>query len=374
MDTLPMEDLMITGFLIKFERLINVANIDDLTGPDVSARCPRIPDRQIIRFCERAQAIFAEEQTLMHVTSPIMVVGDIHGHVGDLFRILKDWPIPKERYIFLGDYIDRGNFSLEVATLLVLLKIKFPENVIMIRGNHEFDCVARTAGFYSEVITFYRNEDVYNAFMTMFSYLPLAAVIDEKVLCVHGGLGPTELPLAHLAHIQRPIIEYDDESVASLLWSDPRNDVDTFRTSQRGIGYFYGRDAVLRYLVENRLAMLVRAHEYVTEGVRKWFDGRVVTVFSASNYCGRSNNKSGVLRIDGNNVTEKTYSPLKFLKKSARSYQGSGSQMNISVKLGEVRTPHHKPVIPRGQNRPGTGEVCPISPAFLQAMHVTPTQ
>ena len=95
MDTLPMEDLMITGFLSKFDRLINVSNIDDLTGPDVSARCPRIPDRQIIRFCERAQAIFAEEQTLMHVTSPVMIVGDIHGHVGDLFRILKDWPIPK---------------------------------------------------------------------------------------------------------------------------------------------------------------------------------------------------------------------------------------------------------------------------------------
>lgn len=379
MSSSVMEDLMITGCLSKFARIFDLKKSESLSGAEILQRCPRIPDRNMIRFCERARSIFASEPSLLSLKSPLVIVGDLHGHFGDLIRILKTDRIPDNRYLFLGDYVDRGNFSLELVILLVLLKIKFPGNLFLIRGNHEFDCLARTGGFYSEVMRAYRSEAVYNSFMDMFSYLPLAALVDDRILCVHGGLGPVDLSLSKLANLQRPITEFDDEAIAALLWSDPRNDVDTYRKSQRGIGYFYGEQATTKYLEENRLDLLVRAHEYVTDGVRWWFDKRVVTVFSASNYCGRSNNRAGILKIDPTGITEKTYLPLEFLRKNVRSYQGLGSHTNLSVQifnLSRFENPGvtEKPVTPRPHKHTEhrgaqVGEPCPISPAFLQAMH-----
>ena len=378
-----MEEKILSESFARYQKLYTSLDLETLTGSEVTAGCPQIPARSVIRLCMRIQRILASESTLVQIDSPVSIVGDLHGHIGDLFRILKSGAHEKERYVFLGDYVDRGNFSVELILLLLLLKSRHPRYIILLRGNHEFDAVARTSGFYNEVMRAYGDHHVYDAFVAMFSYLPLAALIDNKILCVHGGIGPHDMSLQRIADIERPVVDFaDDPVIASLVWSDPRSDVSMYGVSPRGTGFCYGDEAVKKYLAENGLTAIVRAHECVMEGVKSWFDGRVVTVFSASNYCGQANNLAGVLRVEDGVILRKTHPPLPFLKKSVSSYASASaeSQMILLPLEGfsrpggnDSKKPATGDVRPReARKRPEPRELCPISPLFLQAMRVTP--
>lgn len=150
------------------------------------------PDpRNIERICQESVEIFKSQGTVIKLTGAFTIIGDIHGNLQDLLNIFSIFGLPpKTKYMFLGDYVDRGQYSVEVISLLLSLVCKYPHHVYLIRGNHEFQHINKVYGFYDEIMAKYNNGEIWKTFNTVFSYLPLASTINEQIFCVHGGLSP----------------------------------------------------------------------------------------------------------------------------------------------------------------------------------------
>jgi protein phosphatase len=263
---------------------------------------------------------------MIELISPCIIVGDIHGQILDLFRILNTFGTPgRIAYLFLGDIVDRGEFSIECLVTVLLLKALHPDSVFVIRGNHEFSSLCSQCGFMSQMMEFFQDSNLYHEAVQVFPYIPLAARIDDSILCVHGGIGPSITSLTSISWLQRPIEEFGDDIVDALVWSDPDPSVDRFETSTvRGAGYLFGEAAVTAFLDEAKLTMLVRAHQCIPEGAKELFGGRVMTVFSASNYCGLVGNQAAVLQITAPGVHEiRRFSPLPWLVRDAAHFTGT---------------------------------------------------
>jgi len=157
----------------------------------------------IIALADECQKVLEEQPMVLRVDAPVKVFGDIHGQYQDLMRFFDLWGIPSEHgdiecydYVFLGDYVDRGNHSLETICLLMALKVKFPEKIHMLRGNHEDKWINNAFGF-AEECSQRLGEDpsepdsVFNKINELFDWLPLSAVIEDKIICLHGGIGST---------------------------------------------------------------------------------------------------------------------------------------------------------------------------------------
>lgn len=198
--------------------------------------------------------------------------------------------------------MDRGAHSLETMCLLLALKIDHPENVHLIRGNHEASDINALFGFRLECVERLGEPEglrAWNRFNQLFNWLPLAAVIEDKVLCMHGGIGRSIHSMEQIAELARPLTMEDGGVVLmDLLWSDPTtNDaVEGVQPSPRGPGLVtFGPDRVLEFCQANELQMIVRAHECVMDGFERFAHGRLITLFSATNYCGTANNAGAVL-------------------------------------------------------------------------------
>lgn len=171
----------------------------------------------IIALTEECQRILEEQPMVLRVDAPIKVFGDIHGQYQDLMRFFDLWGIPNDNgdiesydYLFLGDFVDRGNHSLETICLLMALKVKFPDKIHLLRGNHEDKWINNAFGFAEECGNRLGEEpsepdSVFNKINELFEWLPLAAVIDDKIVCLHGGIGSTLLSLEQIEAIQRPL-------------------------------------------------------------------------------------------------------------------------------------------------------------------------
>ena len=281
-----------------YMRICNLPVLSFFLNPD-TILFPSITENSLSFLLTDALEIFKQEEVLLKIEAPIFVVGDLHGHLIDLFRIFTLHGKPdKQKYLFLGDIVDRGEFSMETIIFVLLAKILYPQNVFIIRGNHEFDQMGEQFGFMNEILERYRNMASYNLFNRVFSYIPMAAVINKKYLCLHGGIGPTMFSMNQIESIQRPIVNFDSQLEASILWSDPSLAIRTFKQSSRGIGYLYGEDSTESFLKETGMEAIIRGHECVMGGIQYLFNKKVVTVFSASDYCGITGNSSGVLEID----------------------------------------------------------------------------
>jgi protein phosphatase len=307
----------------SFEAFQAVLSLDPVLAASGEAHLslPRFPSRIVKRICTDATSLFASEPILLRISSPLVVVGDIHGHLLDLVRIFQHCGLPPAtRYLFLGDMIDRGGFSLETILLLYLLKLRFPRDFYLIRGNHEF--LASTGGHEFERELKYLEDEsaVYSAFLGSFEQIPLAAIVDGQTICVHGGIGPTLVSPGQVAAIQRPIDDFSSELIKGLLWSDPSESIQEFAESPRGVGSQFGQGALFRFLRASGLLKLVRGHECISEGIRSVFDGRLTTVFSASNYCGVSRNKGAVLWIRGVEFEALVFPPLNFLPRAQATF------------------------------------------------------
>ena len=280
---------------------------------------PQFSEEDLIKLFRAAQDIFKIEPLCLDLTGPIHVVGDLHGHILDLFRVLKTYGLPKyHKMLFLGDIVDRGEFSTETITLVLALKVAFPDNVHIIRGNHEFSELNETCGFIEELRKIYNMKayDIYEKLLSVFKYLPVLAIINKKILCVHGGLGPHWFSLNQVRKIKKPIESFEKEILDGIFWSDPNDAIDFYAPSSRGTGYFFGKSAVEDFLDSNSLDLIVRAHECTLTGINFMFNERLVTVFGASNYCGMVNNYAGVLTIDKNGgISSKTFPPLYYLRR-----------------------------------------------------------
>lgn len=298
---------------------------------------PVMETEVLMALFERVQQLFKDEPTLLDVRSPCIVVGDIHGQILDLYRILHFFGMPITRkYVFLGDLVDRGEFSIETLILVYLLKALWPDNVFVIRGNHEFQdlCSQGEGNFLNQVINFFEDYSIYQAAAKTFEYMPLATRIDKVMLCVHGGIGPSLRDLNSIRLIHRPVDSFGSDDLDSLVWSDPSDKLDMFQDSDRGTGYYFGAKACETFLKASGLTMIIRGHECVEEGCESHFDNKLITVFSASNYCGVVNNKAAVLEVQ-NATTYKvrTFPPLPWLLRGQVSFKGGKARADPLASL-----------------------------------------
>ena len=195
---------------------------------------PAFPADILISLLGETEKVLCSQGTLLEITGNCIVVGDIHGNIIDLGRILRFCQAnPYNRVLFLGDYVDRGEFSLEVVVLLFSLVCMYPDQYYMIRGNHEFPNVNNTYGFRDQIISSFKSESIWCAFNKVFEWLPLGCVINGHYLCVHGGLSPTFKKLSQLKEFERPIEKFDQSFIHGVLWADPTNQVTDYLESQR---------------------------------------------------------------------------------------------------------------------------------------------
>ncbi|OHT14535.1 Serine/threonine-protein phosphatase PP1-2 [Tritrichomonas foetus] len=270
---------------------------------------------KIISVCMSALSIFKKEPNILTINSPLIVVGDIHGQFIDLIRIIKENGLPNNRkYVFLGDLVDRGEFSLDVVLFILSLKTLFPSNVFLLRGNHEFHSTCGSAGFLKEIKASGYSETVYSAFLSVFVYLPLCAVVDNTYFLTHAGIGPDLSHIEQIQNLARPIYTFGDPIIDALLWSDPNAQLNLFQESTRGTGFMFGKTAIENFLSRNKFKMLIRGHESISQGYEYQFGKLCLTIFSASNYCGQLENDGAILLINSRDSTEiKVYPPLPFL-------------------------------------------------------------
>jgi serine/threonine-protein phosphatase PPG1 len=201
-------------------------------------------------------------------------------------------------YLFLGDYVDRGANSVETITYLILLKLKYPQRIVLLRGNHETRSITQVYGFFSECQRKFGNPAVWQYFTDVFDFLPLSAVINERLFCVHGGLSPSITNINDIRGLNRTQEIPHEGGFTDLMWSDPDESQPGFSVSSRGAGFMFGKDIVNKFLHSNDIQHIIRAHQLCNEGYQVLFDDRFSTVWSAPNYCYRFGNMASVLMVD----------------------------------------------------------------------------
>jgi serine/threonine-protein phosphatase 5 len=244
--------------------------------------------------------------SLVEVTIPkdgeITIVGDLHGQFYDLLNIfhINGFPSEKNPYIFNGDYVDRGVFSLECIILLLAFKLLYKNSIFINRGNHESKKLNKIYGFEKEIKDKCGTKyDIYSCFCEFFNCLPLGHILNKKVLIVHGGIFSKDgVKISDLKKINRFKDIPESGPMCEILWNDPCKEKGII-PSKRGIGICFGPDISKKFLEENSLDLLIRSHEVKMEGYEIEPDVNVITIFSAPNYCDQMGNKGAIIRMKG---------------------------------------------------------------------------
>lgn len=282
---------------VNFEVDVIIDKLLEVRGSKPGKRV-NLSEGEIRGLCNKAREIFISQPILLELEAPIKVCGDIHGQYYDLLRLFEYGGFPPEaNYLFLGDYVDRGRQSLETICLLLAYKIKYPENFFLLRGNHECSTINRIYGFYEECKRRY-SVKLWRIFTDCFNCLPVAAVIDEKILCMHGGLSPDLTSVDIIHKIYRPMEVPDSGLLCDLLWSDPDKNAGSWQENERGVSYVYGPEIVTAFLKKNDMDLVCRAHQVVEDGYEFFAKRQLVTVFSAPNYCGEFDNSGAMMSVD----------------------------------------------------------------------------
>ncbi|XP_043924969.1 serine/threonine-protein phosphatase 5-like [Protopterus annectens] len=237
-------------------------------------------------------------ETTLQDTQKFTICGDIHGQFYDLLNIFDLNGLPSETnpYLFNGDFVDRGSFSVEVILTLFGYKILYPDHFHLLRGNHETDNMNQMYGFEGEVKAKYSSQ-MFELFSEVFQWLPLAQCINGKVLVMHGGLFSEDgITLDDIKKIDRNRQPPDSGPMCDLLWSDPQ--IQNGRSvSKRGVSCQFGPDVTNKFLEQNSLKYIIRSHEVKPDGYEVAHDGKCITVFSAPNYCDQMGNKGAYIRL-----------------------------------------------------------------------------
>merc|ERR1711916_328222 len=240
------------------------------------------------KLCQIVKEQLLEESNVQPVHAPVTVCGDIHGQLFDLIKLFETGgELPSTSYIFMGDYVDRGHYSLETLSLLLAYKARYPDKITQVYG------------FYDEGVSKDGSANAWRYCAEVFDYLTLAAVIDGSVFCVHGGLSPDIRTLDQVRTIHRMQEVPHEGAFCDLLWSDPET-IATWAISPRGAGWLFGSQVVSEFNRVNGLSLIARAHQLVQEGYRYMFDEQLTTVWSAPNYCYRCGNVASVMSLDDN--------------------------------------------------------------------------
>ncbi|KAL9130960.1 MAG: hypothetical protein Q9217_001006 [Psora testacea] len=293
-------------------------------------------EAEIRHLCQKAREIFISQPILLELEAPIKICGDIHGQYYDLLRLFEYGGFPPEaNYLFLGDYVDRGKQSLETICLLLAYKIKYPENFFILRGNHECASINRIYGFYDECKRRY-NIKLWKTFTDCFNCLPIAAIIDEKIFTMHGGLSPDLNSMEQIRRVMRPTDIPDCGLLCDLLWSDPDKDITGWSENDRGVSFTFGPDVVSRFLQKHDMDLICRAHQVVEDGYEFFSKRQLVTLFSAPNYCGEFDNAGAMMSVD-----ESLLCSFQILKPAEKKQKTMGRLMDdVGCVTGSVVTVH----------------------------------
>jgi serine/threonine-protein phosphatase PP1 catalytic subunit len=271
--------------------------INDPPGTEVS-----LPEDVITKVVRAARDIFLLQPMLLEIHAPVNICGDTHGQYSDLLKLFEVGGFPPDsNYLFLGDYVDRAKQSIEVITLVLCYKIKFPESFFLLRGNHECASLNRIYGFYDECKRRY-SVKLWRVFADAFNCMPVAAVVEDKILCMHGGLSPDLDHLSQIFDIPRPTDVPDEGLLCDLLWSDPDSSVMGWGYNARGVSYTFGHDVIADFLGRHNLDLICRAHQVVEDGYEFQADRQLVTIFSAPNYCGEFDNAGAIMIVNSDLV------------------------------------------------------------------------
>ncbi|CAL1533615.1 unnamed protein product, partial [Lymnaea stagnalis] len=277
----------------------------------------------IAALLDAVKPILLGQPMLLELEAPVTICGDIHGQYYDLLHLFDIGGHPPEtNYLFLGDYVDRGRNSIEVMCLLFAYKVKYELNFFLLRGNHEAKAVNQFYGFLAECKRRY-NIALFKKFNEVFNCLPLAAVVDDKIFCCHGGLSPDLKTLSQIRRITRPTDIPDEGLIADLVWADPHPDPNAkgwHFNDMRCASYMFGTDIVEEFLKTNDLQLICRAHDVKQEGYEFFGKRQLVTVFSAPDY-GSQNNCGAIMTVSVDlECSFKILKPVS--KKSKYRYEG----------------------------------------------------
>lgn len=268
-------------------------------------------------ICHSLIKVLQGSDNVLYLDAPITVCGDIHGQLLDLFQLfdkgpekdnfviykegddgkIEEIPNPNCRYLFMGDYVDRGYCSLETFAYLALLKIKYPDNIFLLRGNHESRQINQVYGLFNDCLQLYGHAGIWFLLNDVFDLLPIAAVVDGRIFCVHGGLTPKFNSIDKIQTINRKK-EIEDGPIADLTWSDPDN-VQNFVPNRRGNGFIFGTQQTKAFCEFNKIDFVARSHQLANDGFQWFHDNKLVIVWSAPNYMYKSGNKASIMIVPG---------------------------------------------------------------------------
>lgn len=285
-------------------------------GGKISKEC-------LLEIMRRVRPVLSAEPNLLRIEGKVVIVGDIHGQFYDLVAMLRKLntrSAGKQKILFLGDYVDRGNYGPEVAAYLFSLKLKHPNDIFLLRGNHESRDMTEAFNFREQVLMLY-DEDVYEEYMDTFDNLPISGVVNGRYLAMHGGISHRLTSLDAINKVERRMEPPDDTLLADLLWADPAKGRSAFSMNyedngERGISVYFGKAPLKTLLQKERLKAVVRAHQQKQTGYKfHTWDGPnefppCITVFSAPNYCA-SDNDAAVMISDGDKVDVRTFTERK---------------------------------------------------------------
>lgn len=274
-----------------------------------------------------AREIIAKDSILLKLNAPLKICGDIHGQFLDLLRLfdLCGYP-PKSRYLFLGDYVDRGRRGLEVINLLFALKIKYPTSIYLLRGNHESEIISKVYGFHQEIVERFNSSKLWRTLTKTFCWLPMAAIVENSIFCCHGGISPSLMKPRvkslndEFKNIRRPFEVPREGLICDLVWADPMDQTDPaitpqgWKRSTRGCSWQFGFDIVESFLNKFNLDLIVRAHQVVEDGYEFYCNRQLLTVFTAPFYGGEFDNAGGIFCLEHNEGTEMIEAGFMILK------------------------------------------------------------
>jgi len=253
------------------------------------------------RLCEKLKDTFIQEPNVVPVAAPVTVVGNLHGQLHDLFETFRVGGAPPDtNYLFLGDYVSMGFFSVETMSLLICLKLRFPERITLLRGRHESRRLTQVYGFYNEIIRKYGTPKVWNYFIDLFDYLPIAAVVEKQVFCVHSGISQYTDSIDQLRCIYRCQEIPLKGIVYEMLNSNPVQKKEIEKSKDNETQLFFGPEDFKKFMFCNELGHMVRSNQLCIDGYQQIFSGKLSTIWGAPNFMNRCGNVASILEIADN--------------------------------------------------------------------------
>lgn len=268
--------------------------IEKLTSCDLPS------EKEVQLLCMKAVEILAEEPSLKKVSAPVTICGNICGQFFDLIELFNICGnVPETNYLFLGGYIDISYYSLETFLLLLALKVRYPIRITLLRGDKESRQESIYYGLYDECLRKYKNSNIWKLCTDSFECLPFAAVVEDKIFCVHGGLSPNITSIDEINLIQRRNALTNTDPVRDLLFGCPDKKIDDFYfMHKRFNAYLFGKNAVEKFNQRNKIDLIVRSHQLIMNGFDFMFDDKLLTIYSAPNHRYKCKNEGSVLECD----------------------------------------------------------------------------